>query len=301
MKAGIVPVGAAMSEEWTACRMLLPDTMAEARRREYLLALLARQDHAAQVVGAASYIDNGAQLEGLRVHVIAAERRRGIGSMLLRHIARESAQRGRSQILAQANSMRAMDFDSFLRACGFRVTRKFYTVEGDVNTAQIVASGKRAARGAIAPGSSIVPLSGAVAVEAGRLYAECIHDLPSASASRLWMGADLNRFAHSRVLLIGGQVQGLMLVEVPDKTALIHARIIRAGFRGTRASLMLLSETIEHLAAEGIRRARFQFFDSTRDTAKLARRLKLEIRECVNQLVWTAPETAKTAALSDAA
>lgn len=259
--------------DWPACRMLLPEAIPTIGARDYWLAL-ARGSR--EIVAAVSVEDNGAALDGLRLHVVAPHRRRGVGFALLQRVFAEAAARGRDEVMAYTEPARDAAGEALLTAAGFAPVRSFTTVEGDLEAvAALVATAERG-QARMDPGARIEPISAATVRAAGRLYAEFIAHAPAPVAARALLSLDLARFCLSHVLLAEGELRALLLIEREGDTVVLHARIVAPAGRGGRAALLLLARAARACQAAGVRRFRFQFLDSAADTQKMARRLGLQ-------------------------
>lgn len=260
--------------EWPVCRMLLPETVADAPARDYLLAIQAAQG---TIAGAISYRDNGIHLLNLRMHVVRGAEQTSAGSRLIRAVFREAEDRGRLAVETRAEESREPALHRFFLEHGFEVKSRLFTAEGSMDRAYAYLDRMRQAGGLRRrEGVEVVPLSRPLLSEAGRLYAEHISHLPEQTSAYVYFNGDLKHFGLTQVLLIDGSVQGLMLTSRTGDTATVHARVVRDSHRRGWASAELFLNTIERLREAGIRRLRFQFFESTYDTSKLTKRLHMQ-------------------------
>ena len=263
----------ALDHEAGACLALLP----QARNIPVEL-LIARRGGA--VVGAAALSwRNWAEPVGFPtlIHVIPAERRRGVGTRLLQAAADLAAEEtdglwtfGRISETAEAAA--------FLRAKGFVVRRRRHQFEAAVE-ALLADVGPKAERlrrrGRIPDGLTIAPLAAApladigwmVGVELGGAPEQALHDLTQ-RVSRA--GTDAGD--RSLAVMKDGAPVAVVLWRIEGDVGLVEARVVHPRYRGGWSNVVLMEAGLTRARDEGVIRFRFDCDDTVRDTLSLARR-----------------------------
>jgi hypothetical protein len=257
-----------LSDEWPICRMLLPETFAEASQREYLLCL---RDESPRIVGAASFRRGADAVTHLRVHVVSSFRRRRIGSQIVAYIARSGVRAlgGNCETVSEPAAAPFCERNRFQRADALT------TVEGEIAGMREYMCHLRTR----VPGgfeACTVPLSAVPVEQVAQLHSQYV-----AHQSELnpWRGllADAPGMNHSPVVLVGGRVVGILLWELQGGTAVVRSRVAVPGPHGKWVNVILLAAGLDGAWAQGARRVRFSYTDTNRDTRKLALRFKAEV------------------------
>ncbi len=89
--------------ELPLCRMLLPEACSNPVARHFRLAFAGEP---LKVIAALSYRDDAIAIGGIRLHVIPAFRRKGVGARLLEFVASEARKLGRRRLLADVDLQR---------------------------------------------------------------------------------------------------------------------------------------------------------------------------------------------------
>jgi hypothetical protein len=90
--------------------------------------------------------------------------------------------------------------------------------------------------------------------------------------SREFEGLDL-----SNVLLVGDRVEAMILGERRQDAAVVHAWIVRPGYRGGGGSAVLVGLWLERARGAGLRSLRFETADTTRDPMKVVDRVRGQV------------------------
>jgi ribosomal protein S18 acetylase RimI-like enzyme len=244
------------------------------------LALLAFDPPSGAAIGCAAFQHRDGALHAWQARVARPYRRRGIGRQLVRETLAWAAERQAREVNAGAEIMAEPEAEPFLLACGFLRKSRVFTVEAAMEPLCDYVFGLRKrllAGGRIPPGARIAGLREAPAEPLARLYVEqVIPALHCHSGYALPMMED-PRFADSPVLLVDGQVEGMVLGEANDGqgTAVVIARAVSPKYRGGRgwAHLLLLSSALERGRRKGAHRMRFEAPEDNRDTRTLMRRV----------------------------
>ena len=265
-------IRAPRSEEWKLCRMLLPETFAEAAQRDYLLCLA---EGSAHVAGAASFCPRANTAVGVRVHVVPAFRRHGVGSAMLAAIAARGFPilQGTAEITRERGAAQFADRNHFL------CTNSLTTVEGGIAAFRESIRNLRARIGQD-PRLNVAMLHETSADEVARLHAQYV---ARQSDVDTWRGL-LTRtpgMNHSPVVLVEGRVAGVLLWEKDGSTAVVRSRVAAPGPHTRRINLLLLAEALDIGWAQGCRKVRFFYTNAHSDTRKLASRLKAEVTSIV--------------------
>src|SRR5579872_3006391 len=112
--------------------MLLPSERAHGPAAQYLLAV---QDIAPFITGAASYVPVSRFIHGIRIRVIRPCRRRGIASRLLGRIVETACANGCEGLGATVDSAQEPDAGPFLQRHAFTLAGRMTTVQGDARAA----------------------------------------------------------------------------------------------------------------------------------------------------------------------
>jgi GNAT superfamily N-acetyltransferase len=262
--------------------MLLPQTIAQMARHEYRLAI---DQSNARLAGAVAFADNGERFYSLHLHVTDGCRRQGVGTTLLEHVLAQARLRGRTGVSTSVDPARDPATHAFLLHRGFRTASRFLTAEGDM-AAIHAAHRARCGRAAYLQNDRwrILPLTSDMLGEAGRLHAEYLSDLSAAGAAGYFVPPPLAGIGLSQVLVVGGSIQGILLVTRRGDVATFEARVVRPAFRHSRGSAALVMRALDATLDSGARRLRFCYFASTRDTAAVVRRMGIPVVETLDHL-----------------
>jgi len=249
-------------DEWPHCRMLLPETFADAASREYLLCL--REDEP-RLVAAVSFRRQGAEVKNLRIHVVPGFRRRGVAS----HLVTWLVESGLRMLDGVADTLNEHGVASFCERNGFRQVDQLFIVETEGAPMRSYLQRLRA-RVQMPAGARLIRLSHAPREAVARLHAEQI----AHSELNPWRAvlAQAQGAAFSPVVMVGDQVAGFIWLEVEGRTATVHSRVIAPAFRGGWVHVVLFSEALDIGWEAGCRIARFSYLDSVRDTQRIAQR-----------------------------
>jgi GNAT superfamily N-acetyltransferase len=276
----IVPAGEAHAP---ACRLLLPAAFpARGRAPELLVATGAEGIRGALAL---AWVPGGFSV---LLQVLPAWRRSGIGRALMAQgvaLARGETPALRAWMPVSADS----PADAFLRACGFRVTRRLlvFDTDGDRYSA-VLSTLLRRARKRIPAGMALRPLAGMplppvagiVAGEFGVPHHDVIARLddnhPDAYDRQL-----------SQVLVRDGTLAGAILGRRYGDVIEVDVNVVAPDLRRGVANLMLL-EALGRLSKEaGIRRFRFSCEAHVRDTLHLGERS--DAARLPDQLLYSLP------------
>jgi len=254
--------------EWPICRMLLPETFADASRREYLLCL---NDESPRIAGAASFVRLENALTQLRLHVVPPLRRRGIASWIVSQLAAGvRSLQGVSEITAQPA------VPPFCERNLFRRTDALTTVEGEIAEMRSFLQGLRA-RIPTSLDLSVIPLSAAPAAEVAQLHAQYVAHQSNLDPWRALLAATPG-MAVSPVVMQDRHAVGILLGEIEGEIAVVRSRVAAPGPHARWVNLLLLSHALDIAWSAGAHRARFTYTDTNHDTQKLAARFRAEVK-----------------------
>jgi GNAT superfamily N-acetyltransferase len=257
--------------EFAACRMLLPDASADAIGRVFLLAF-----DGPTIAGAASYRDHVSALGDLRLHVIETRRRQGIGSRLVENVVERARNLGRARILADADVISETAAEPFLAAHQFRIAHRLtYAQIGlEKMRAQYPAVDKKLEGAPEFPASArIVGIVKAPPDQVVRMCVEYLANMPLLAG--MTRGFRAEQYPESVVLLVDGQVIGLVLAQLTGRILRVPAWVVSADRQGARVGTRLMRELRERLYGR-VDLVQFEFTD-TSPTAKLAARAGADI------------------------
>lgn len=249
-------------EEWPLCRMLLPETFADAGSREYLLCL---RDEEPRLAAAVSFRRDGDDAKKLRIHVVPGLRRRGVAS----HMIASLLGSGLRALDGTADSLNEPGAAGFCERNGFRQVEQLFTVEAEVAQMREYLHRLRG-RVKMPARARLIRLPDAPFESVARLHAEEIAHSelnPWRALLREARGAEL-----SPVVMVDDEVAGFLLLETDSSTVTVQSMAIAPAFRGGWIMAMLLSDAVDTGWEAGCRRARFSYLDSVRDTERLAQR-----------------------------
>jgi GNAT superfamily N-acetyltransferase len=251
--------------EWGICRMLLPETFADAYTREYLLSV---RDEAPHIVAAASFRPETKAITRLRMHVVTCFRHRGVGSGMIEHLVRSGA----SAIEGTVEVTKERGAEQFCERNRFERVDALTTVEAEIAGMREY---MRRLRGRISPppGGCAIPLRAAPMDQVARLHAQYVAHEGEPNAWRALV-ADTPGIHQSTVVMVDGQVVGILLWELEGLTAVVRSRVVAPVHQGAWVNAMLLAEGLDGAWDSGARRVRFSYTDSNRDTQKLATRFQ---------------------------
>jgi hypothetical protein len=251
--------------------MLLPEGATRSASTEYLLAV---QDNAPHIVGAACYTLGVRYTYGFGCRVIRPLRRRSIGTELLQHVISLAQWRGHKGVIAVAGSVEETDSVGFLEHHGFRLANRTTTVHAGMQTAIEIISplAARIRRSQHFVEARLVRLADAPRNAVVELYVEELARNPLTTPWTLVDQIADARFAQSPVLMFGDRIAGLLIWEVHDTLARVPARIVAPGFQGGPANVLLMDNALHVGWAAGAREIEFEIPMNNSDTEKLARR-----------------------------
>ena len=277
-----ISVRRARVEEYPACRLLLPVEEAWSSGVEYLVAV---QDRAPFLVGAASLVLTTQAAHGIRLRVIRTHRRRGVGSRLLSAVEAYAADQGVALLLAAADSVGEPEADKFLTSRGFQRTGRATTVRAAAEPAirRILPLADRLL--SRTTGYKVVPLSEAPRNALVALYKTQLAHGPWATPWILLDQLASPKFAESPVLLCGDRVAGMLLLHMRGEIGAIPARIVAPEFQRGPANVLLMAAAIRLGLEKGGKTIEFEIPENNADTEKLARRLQAEVIRTRDQYV----------------
>jgi GNAT superfamily N-acetyltransferase len=268
----------ARDDEYPICRMLLG---AEAVR-PWARFLLAVQDQAPFVAGAATFGVGSRWTHGVRVHVVPPQRRRQVGTRLLTAIIAAALERGHDGILAHVNSADDPAAHPFMRAGGFEQKTALTTVRCLMKTAMDVvfplAARVRRSRHPLAD-ARVVRLADAPRNAVVALYLAELNRNPYTAAWSVVDELGSPLYADSPVILIGDRVAGVLLYRCDFKTSFVKVpvRIVAPEFQGGPTNLLLLDNALKASYATKLHEIEFDIPEGNDDTDKLARRLSSRV------------------------
>jgi GNAT superfamily N-acetyltransferase len=253
--------------EWRICRMLLPETFADAALRTHLLAV---DTESRRVVGAAAFRRNADEITHFRAHVIPSQRRRGIGSEIVARVAAGAAAiEGTSEITREHGAA------EFCARNGFERVESLTTVEGEIAALREYFARLRG-RVSLPPGARTVPLHDAPLDQVAALHRRHVAQSGDEGEWRALV-AETPGMTRSTAVMVGDRVAGILLWELEGTTVVVRSRVVAPGLRGAWVNVVLMADATETVWAAGARRVRFFYTNTNRDTEKLAGRFGAEI------------------------
>jgi GNAT superfamily N-acetyltransferase len=253
--------------ESAVCRMLLPEACANPTDRLFRLAF---ESPGNRIVGAFSYLDDTQSLVGIRLHVVKARRRSGIGSRLMQHILDEAQGLGRKRVVVDADLKKEPDAEPFLTALGFRIAGRLTSVHGPIvgrGPKRELFEARLAGAEPLPPTARMTGISEAPAGQISQLYAEHIASVPMMSGIHRTFRPE--QFPESVVVMVDGNVIGFMLAHVTGDTVHVPAVVVLPEYRGKRLAIRMIAAMEERLGQQ-VTRGEFEFADSAIFTAKIA-------------------------------
>lgn len=265
-------------DEHVACRMLLGRGATATANTRFLLAL---QDEAPFIAGAAAFVSGTRVTHSVRIHVVPTRRRLGIGTRLMAPIVEHAGALGHDGVMGLLQSPAEDAARPFLDAVGFAVAGRVATARGDIGAAMdgVLPLADRLQRSAAGRGLSVVPLASAPRNAVVALYLTELVRNPYTAPWALVDELTTPRYKDSPVLMSGDRIAGFLLYHHDTRThvATIPARIVAPDFQGGPTNLLMLAAALRAGAAAGVREIEFDIPDGNTDTAKLARRLQARI------------------------
>ena len=271
-----LPLRPPRENEWPICRMLLPETFANAASRNYLLSV---RDEAPRIVAAASYLQAPDSITNLRMHVVPGFRRQGVGSQIVEYL----AENGALSLGGIVEIDKEPAAEAFCKRNRFERVESLTTVEADMSEMRDY-TGRLRTRFQLPVGAMVIPLSEAPVDQVASLHAQ--HVAQEGELNQ-WRGlvAHTPEMNISPVVMLDGRVAGILLGKVEGATAVVHTRVVAPGYHGSWVNVMLLAEALDIGWAHGARRARFSYTDANQDTQKLAKRFRAEVTSVVARFV----------------
>ena len=280
---GSVHLRVAEGAERRACRMLLQGADRLGHVGEPMIATTA--EASPQVLGAIALLA-ARDAAGVPTLIVSARvvrpwRRRGVGSMLLEAAIAEARRLGARSIVAQGDADAEPDGVAFLETRGFGRTEVLTTFE--VATEAVVEYlvpliDRLRQSDRIPPQARMVPLRHAPLVAAARLHAEHLAGTVHGVAETLNDLLVRDDADDNAVLLIGGEVHGLLIGNTVDGVTVVDAEVLSPACRVSGgssgwASVFMLAERLEWGLSRGSRITRFSCVSGNRPTRRLAQRL----------------------------
>jgi GNAT superfamily N-acetyltransferase len=258
-----------MRPEIRAARMLLPEAFASGKAPDLLLAV---QSDPLRFVGAAAYqqiaVAGGIGWE-LQLHVPPAQRRRGIGSLLIAALVERGKFARLSALVADHDILREPAGGHFLQSLGFRFAGRKVRAEvilDDYFGIFVPMRDRLMQRGKVPGTIRVVGLPEVERDDVVRFVAahRGASDDPESSWQSEWDALDFREA--SMVLLDSARVIGLWIGQTQGDRAVAHYRLIATDRRGGWANLVLCAETACRYRARGIRYVEFISNEQTQDT-----------------------------------
>jgi GNAT superfamily N-acetyltransferase len=270
-----VEIRTPLRSELRACRLMLPSSFRRGVAPELLVAVGMQPF---RFLGALAYglvLFEGKPAWRLRLHVVSAHRRLGIGTRLLGSLASRGSERGVSTLIAQREAEEESGAAPFLESAGFRYGFRSSMYEGDLEHYRAAVGPLRerlAGRGRIPSDARSVSLDEAPREALSRLLADHARRTPH-SIGTPW--ADAWRRPQIRdassVLMRERDVIGVILAEKHDECAEVIWRVVAPSYRGGWANVVLNAATWDHMFQNGVRRVRFATTVQTPDTERFVR------------------------------
>jgi GNAT superfamily N-acetyltransferase len=257
--------------------MLLSEETKRGSAAQYLLAL---QEDAPSVVGAAAYFIRTHAIVGIRIRVIRTHRRRAVGSLLMNRIIEIARAKQLGSLAATADAVNEPDAEPFLLHQGFTRVNRVTLVEGLMVSAMrvILPLAERLRRSGHVPAdSTIVPLSQSPRNAVASLYVAELARNPFSTPWSLLDELSGPRFAKSPVLLVNGHVTGFLLWDLDGDLSTIPARIVAPDHQGGPTNVLLMDDALRNGWDDGARRIQFEIPEKNSDTEKLARRFDTKV------------------------
>jgi GNAT superfamily N-acetyltransferase len=249
-------------EEWQLCRMLLPETFADAGSREYLLCI---RDEEPRLVAAVSFRRHGDEAKKLRIHVVPGLRRRGVASHLIASLFGS----GLRVLDGTFDALKEPGAASFCERNSFRRVEQLFTVEtGGAEKREYL--NRLRARIAMPARARLVRLADAPFEQVARMHAEEI----AHSELNPWRAlfGQAQGLALSPVVMVDDEVAGFLLLEIEGLMLTVQSAVIAPAWRGGWVMVVLLSDAVDIGWEAGCRVLRLSYLDSNRDTKRLAQR-----------------------------
>ena len=256
-----------------ACLALLPEA------RDLPVEMLVARRGAEMVGAAALYWRNWAAPVGFPtlIRVVEGERRRGVGTRLLRAAADLAAEET-DGLWTFSSLAEVGEAAGFLRASGYRIVRRHHRFEAAVDDllADIGPKADRLRRrGRVPDGLVVAPLAEAPLTEIAWMVSndlggdvECARqDLARRVAATSPADGD-----QSLAVLRNGQVLAVVLWRIDNGVGLVDARVVHPKYRGGWSNPVLMEAGLTAARDLGVSNFRFECDDTARDTLNLARR-----------------------------
>ncbi len=260
-------------QDWPVVRLLLPELFQIQGEPSVLLVTAAEKP---VIRGAVGWRRGEHIVYGLRLRVIRTHRRQGIGSWLLGEVIRRAQELSDTTLMGPVDSVGEPDAVAFLEHHGFERIDSVTTVEAGIGQMRDWFSALRKRlekRHGALPGAEFVRLPDAPRSQVAEMYSrEVVHnpDMPPPGMRRALASGRLDE---SVIMLVDGRVEGILLWELKEDLATIHARAVSARLRRSGwANSMLMALAMERGWEAGSRRVRFDLPEGNRDTEKLIRR-----------------------------
>jgi GNAT superfamily N-acetyltransferase len=261
---GVIAIREPGEAELPLCRILLPEVAADPAGREFRLAF---RESDGKLAGALSYRDAGAALSQLRLHVVPAYRRRGIGTKLVEYAAGQARTLGRGRLRAEADLHSETEAEAFLNARGFRRLGTITFVEIGVEDIRAFSSAYQERKAVELPaGFRFVELSKAPQDEIARLYAEHIAHLDAVAGFRDLL--KLERANASLALMAGEKVAGFVVARLENRVLHTAAWVVAPEFREKNLGVALLVEHGKRLRGQ-VDRQRVEFTEKSMVTPRM--------------------------------
>jgi GNAT superfamily N-acetyltransferase len=264
------------ADDWEAraCRLLMPDLFSAVYAPELWVAY----DRAsAQLAGAGAVGWQPVPPQAgfpVYVHVIASQRRRGIGTALMHAIA--GVCKGNTRCLhSWMSETEGSAAACFLVSAGFAPRQRVFDfdAEGTSFYAMIKSIHDRLlTSGRIPPDLKIVSLREAPRAQVIALVAKEFEDIPLSTVMALSKGLINYDADKSSVLLRGGEVKGALLYMWNNGRPVIDVRVVAPDCRRGPGNVMLLEASTRKGLQAGATGFRFSCEEHVRDTVSLARR-----------------------------
>jgi GNAT superfamily N-acetyltransferase len=245
-------------------------------RREILVAVTTADS---TIAGVLSFQRLPRALSALRLRVVQGQRRRGIGSALLRAVLDGARHDRIAAVFGKVSSVDDPGAAAFLVRHGFAHLTRIVTMEAEVAVLRASLRQLRlrvTARRSVPEGMQIVPFADAPRDEVARLFVEHVAHDPELAARLQRRFSHDARLAASPVAMVGTEIAGFLLWSQDGTTGHVLARVVAPRYRGGWVNVVLLEEAMALGGAAGLTRTRFEALTTNRDTLKLAQRFGAE-------------------------
>jgi GNAT superfamily N-acetyltransferase len=268
--------------ELRACRMFLPEPLPRRLPTGFLVAV---GEQSFQILGAASHaadVYEGQRALRVALRVIQPCRRQGVGSQLVNALV-SIARGGRYRTIVTCHhSDQGSAGEPFVRAMGFLPRERITVFEFDPRHSRFLESlrNRMVGVGKIPPTARIVSLDEAPLEQVVQLQVASMGGTTEGVRCMLEEGIKRgSMLPASVVLMIENEVQGVLLVELVESSAVVESIIVASSYRGGWANVFLKEAALQRVFACGVREVSFASLTTNRDTLKFATRCSARVAE----------------------